>query len=78
MIFNHPGRLMVIAICMLIFGVVMPFLMVLHVVASTFFLNFLSFLASTLGFFLGMISFSSYRVKSKHDKDKSGDDRFGS
>jgi hypothetical protein len=78
MIFDHPGRLMAIAICMMIFGVVMPFLIVLHVVASTFFMNFLSFLASTLGFFLGMISFSALRIKSRHNKDKSGDDRFGS
>ncbi len=78
MIFDHPGRLMAIAICMMIFGAVMPFLMVLHLVASTFFLNFLSFLASTLGFFLGMISFSSLRIKSKHNKDKSGGGRFGS
>ena len=78
MIFNHPGRLMAIAICMMIFGVVMPFLMVLHVVASTFFLNFLSFLASTMGFFLGMISFSALRVRSKHTRHKSDDDEFGS
>jgi len=77
MIFNHPGRLMAIAICMLIFGVVMPFLMVLHIVASTFFLNFLSFLASTLGFFLGMISFSALRIKSKRTRDRSGDDESG-
>ncbi len=78
MIFNHPGRLLAIAIIMMVFGVVMPFLMVLHLVESTFFLNILSFIASTLGFFLGIISFASYRIKSKHDKNKSGDDRFGS
>ncbi len=64
MIFNHPGRLMAIAICMMIFGVVMPFLMVLHVVASTFFLNFFSWGASVAGLSFGTIGFAlSNRIK---------------
>ena len=76
MIFEYPGRVLAIAIAMMIFGVLMPFLMVLHLVESTFFLNFLSFIASTLGFYLGIIGFASFRAKSKRDKDKSGNDRF--
>ena len=76
MIFEYPGRVLAIGVAMMIFGVVMPFLMVLHLVESTFFLNFLSFIASTLGLYLGLIWFSSFRAKSKYDKDKSGKDRF--
>lgn len=76
MIFKYPGRVLAIAIAMMIFGALMPFLMVLHLVESTFFLNFLSFIASTLGFYLGIIGFSSMRSKSKRDKNNSGDDGF--
>ncbi len=72
MIFKYPGRVLAIAIAMMIFGVVAPFLMVLHLVESTFFLNFLSFIATTLGFYLGIIGFSSLHIKSRREKDKSG------
>ncbi|MBK8619461.1 MAG: hypothetical protein IPN96_20655 [Anaerolineales bacterium] len=68
---NHPGRLMAAAIGMMIFGVVMPFLMVLHIFESTFFLNFLSFISSTLGSFLGIISVALMRTRFKR-KDKDG------
>lgn len=75
MIFKHPGRVLAIGIAMMIFGMVMPFLMVLKLVESTFFLNFLSFIGSTLGFYLGIIGFSSLRIKSKHNnKDKPGNE----
>jgi len=70
MIFKYPGRLLAVAIAMMVFGVVMPFLMVLQLVESTFFINFLSFISSTLGFYLGIIGYSSLRIKSKQDKDK--------
>ena len=68
---NHPGRVMAAAIGMMIFGVVMPFLMVLHIFESTFFLNFLSFISSTLGSFLGIISVALMRTRFKR-KDKDG------
>jgi hypothetical protein len=35
-------------------GWIFPFLMVLHVIPSTFFLNFMSYIASVLGLFLGI------------------------
>ena len=65
MIFKHPGRMLMLAIAMLIFGALMPFLMVLHLVESTFFLNFLSFISSSLGLYLGIISFAALRIKRK-------------
>lgn len=42
------------------FGMVVPFLMVLRIVESTFFLNFLSFSASVAGLFLGIIGIVYY------------------
>ncbi len=41
-----------------ILGVVLPFFMVLHVIQSTFFLNFFSYGASTVGLILGFIGVS--------------------
>lgn len=41
-------------------GVVLPFLIVIHVIPSTFFLNFLAYGASLVGLFLGVIGASLY------------------
>lgn len=47
-------------IMMLFGGVVVPFLMVIKVLESTYFLNFFSWGISTLGLALGMIGFTLY------------------
>jgi len=70
MLLEHPKLPFVIAILLMIFGVVMPFLMVIKLVESTFFLNFLSYSSSTLGFFLGIVSVAAYRVKQKKGDDE--------
>jgi di/tricarboxylate transporter len=56
------GRTMLVVGFLLIFlgGVVLPFLMVLHIIESTFFLVFLSFTSSTIGLFLGLIGASEF------------------
>ena len=56
MIEEKPRTLLLIALGLLLFGWVMPFLMVIHVVESTFFLNFLSWGASVGGLYLGVIA----------------------
>lgn len=48
----------------------MPFLIVLEVVKSTFFLNFLSFGASVLGLYLGVTGIVAYRGKEQKNHDK--------
>jgi hypothetical protein len=68
MILEYYKQLLVLAVFLLLFGCIMPFLMVLHLVESTFFLNFLSFAASVLGFFLGLAGIAGARVV---QKDKS-------
>ncbi len=54
MIDERPRTLLFIALGLLLFGWVMPFLMVIKVVESTFFLNFLSWGASVAGLYLGV------------------------
>ena len=67
---DHPERLMTIAVCMMLFGCIVPFLMVMRMVESTLFMNFLSFAVSTLGLFLGIIGIATYRGKQKRKDDQ--------
>ncbi|GAB1470386.1 hypothetical protein MASR2M66_12630 [Chloroflexota bacterium] len=67
---EHPRRLLLTAVLLLLFGCIMPFLMVIHVVKSTFFLNFLSFGASMLGFFIGIVGIAMQRLQVREKKKK--------
>lgn len=49
---------------LLLLGMVLPLLMVMKIITSTFFLNFFAYAASTAGFFMGLIGAMSY-VKEK-------------
>jgi hypothetical protein len=51
---------MVIGFALVLLGVVLPFLMVLKVLPSTFTLNFLAYAASVAGLFLGIIGAAMY------------------
>lgn len=67
---EHPERLLLIAIILLLFGCIMPFMMVTRVVESTFFLNFLSFTASVGGLFLGIIGVAMQKLKTDKKKEE--------
>ena len=69
MIFEYSRQLIFLAVFLLLLGCIMPFLMVMHVVESTLFLNFFSFGASILGFFIGMIGIAGERMKQKDGND---------
>jgi len=56
----QPRNLILIGFVLLLLGFVIPFLIVVRVIPSTFFLNFLSYAASMLGLFLGMIGAVMY------------------
>lgn len=56
MIDEKPPMFLLIAFGLLLFGWVMPFLMVIKAVESTFFLNFLSWGASVAGLYLGVVA----------------------
>ncbi|MCS7283004.1 MAG: hypothetical protein RMK65_07610 [Anaerolineae bacterium] len=50
---------------LVVLGVVLPLLMVLRVVPSTFFLNFLAYIASVLGLFLGIWGAALHILRSR-------------
>ncbi len=68
MIERHPVRLMIIGVCLMIFGVIAPLLMVVHIIESTFFLNFISYGASVLGLALGMIGLAFLGISRNRSK----------
>jgi len=51
----HPWKLLLLAFILLVAGLLLPFLMVLRVLPSTFFLNFFAYAASFSGMILGLI-----------------------
>ena len=55
-----PVQLMVVGFVLVLLGAVLPLLMVLQVVRSTFALNFFAYAASVAGLFLGIIGAASY------------------
>ena len=57
-----PLKIILIGFALVVLGAVLPFLMVLHILESTFFLNFFSYSASLVGLFLGLIG-SAYYVR---------------
>jgi membrane associated rhomboid family serine protease len=65
MIEEKPRALLFIALGLLLFGWVMPFLMVIHAVESTFTLNFLAWGASVAGLYLGVIAVAGLVRKQK-------------
>jgi hypothetical protein len=56
----NPLNLIITGFFLVLFGMVMPFLMTLRVIESTFLLNFLSFGCSVAGLFMGMVGAASY------------------
>jgi hypothetical protein len=74
MILDHPKRLVAIAIGMLLFGCIVPFLMTIQVINSTLFLNFLSYVMQVLGLLLGVAGISA--LKSRQTKRRDDDERY--
>ena len=57
---NRPLVMIILGFVLLMLGWILPFLMVMHVVPSTFFLNFFSYGVSLIGLILGIIGSSMY------------------
>jgi len=57
---ENPLRLIIVAIVLLLIGVILPFLMVMELLESTLFLNFISYGCSTAGFITGFIGIAQY------------------
>jgi hypothetical protein len=57
--------ILLVAFLLLLAGAVLPFLMMMHVIESTLFLNFLAYALSTLGIFLGTIGIALNMARRK-------------
>ena len=57
---NSPRLLLGLGIFLMLLGIVIPFLMVIQVLESTFFLNFFSWASSVAGLALGTIGFATW------------------
>lgn len=57
---NSPRFLLFLGLFLMVLGIVLPFLIVIQVLESTFFLNFFSWGASVAGLALGMVGFAMY------------------
>jgi hypothetical protein len=64
-----PRKLIMIGLLMLLVGAVLPFLIVIGEVRSTFFLNFMSYFASVIGLFLGFIGIAMYIGDTRKNDD---------
>jgi hypothetical protein len=61
-----PVKIILIGFFLMVLGVVLPFLMVVRVLESTFFLNFFSYTVSLVGLILGISGSAMYvRMKKK-------------
>jgi hypothetical protein len=56
----EPLKLIAIGFVLVVLGFILPFLMVLKVIESSFFLSFLSYGASIAGLFLGILGAAQY------------------
>lgn len=56
----HPKYFFILGFLLVFTGFLLPLLMVLQILPSTFFLNFLSWITSVLGLFLGVIAVAYY------------------
>jgi hypothetical protein len=63
---KNPKTLLVVGFFLMAAGTVLPFLMVIQILESTFFLNFFSFGAQVAGLFLGFIGSVMYIRVNRH------------
>jgi hypothetical protein len=57
---NSPRLLLMFGVLLMLLGILLPFLMVIQLLASTFFLNFFSWGLSVAGLAFGTIGFAMY------------------
>jgi hypothetical protein len=56
----RPATMILVGFGLSLLGVALPLMMLIHVLPSTFFLNFLSFMASMTGLILGISGAAQY------------------
>jgi hypothetical protein len=70
MIHLSPRAIIFIGFILVLLGFLLPLLMVVDVLESTYFLNFFSFTASLIGLFLGMIGTALMAAEARRSRDK--------
>lgn len=63
------NRLIAIGFVLVLIGAVLPFLIVIQIIESTFLLNGIAFVASTVGVFLGVIGTAMHVGSHKKQED---------
>ena len=64
---NNPRFLLTLGLILMLLGIILPFVMVIYVIKSTFFPNFFSWGASVVGLALGMIGVATSVKINKDD-----------
>ena len=64
---RSPRFLLTLGLLLMLSGIILPFLMVIHVLPSSLTLNFFSWGASVAGLALGMIGVATYVRTNKDD-----------
>lgn len=59
-IMNSPRLLLTLGVTLMLLGIVLPFLMIIQMLESTFFLNFFSWGSSVAGLAFGTIGFAMW------------------
>jgi len=67
---THPRRFLIIAFFMLLAGAVLPFLIIIGVLESTFLLNFAAYIVSVAGLFLGVIGIAMHVGDARRRDDR--------
>ncbi len=57
---RSPRFLLTLGLFLMLLGIVLPFMLVVHILESTFFLNFIAFASQVAGLFLGTIGIVFY------------------
>jgi hypothetical protein len=61
----QPLELIAVGFFLVLFGCTVPFLMVVRVIETSFFLSFLSYAASVAGMLLGLVGAATYVRRSR-------------
>ena len=62
------GRMITIGLVLMILGIVLPFLMVMDVIESTFFLNFFSYIISLVGMLVASVGAIVWGVSKRNER----------
>jgi len=70
MIRLSPRSFILIGFVLVLLGFLLPLLIVIKLLESTFFLNFFSFIASTVGLFMGILGAAQFAIEIRRSRDK--------